>query len=495
MEGQTNRPNIERIHRLLHDGLSTTQDGQQIVQRKRYYPTVNRLAYKSLAFGDPVVELVKDICRDICDVLETPQDELYLLGSGNGAFIARAVAGIMHHMGLPRRDSMAKFDEIFEGARDIIKARIEDDHRMGPKRVQTLKGFTMEPPKIPFVGLFDTLRITTKYLDVSFNPSIRMVRHAMALNETRRTPLGFDEMSSVDGRSIIEAWFMGTNDDLCGGVKHDGLSQYPLQWMLLEAIQAGLALSPIKTQGTKDENPLTLVFPQFAGSIPPRQRSEEVEWKIKYSNGIEISMFDLSVVHNSGKKLSGEDHAIKLDPGRYGRHLGRPVFEERGTGLLGYKTDSAHGTILHPSLLCILDTHPRYMELGSFRSIQKNVADFQETCVDLGEASLPPWMENMELQASGVKAFRILVCGKTGVGKSTLINKVFGVEMTEESSSYDQGVHDINQAFESPRHPGLLVHDSRGWQAGSDAELNLIAQFLRHRAFQNDPAEALHVIW
>lgn len=76
-----------------------------------------------------------------------------------------------------------------------------------------------------------------------------------------------------------------------------------------------------------------------------------------------------------------------------------------------------------------------------------------------------------------------------------MINKVFGVEMTEESSNYTQGVHDINTAFESQNHPGLLIHDSRGWQAGSDHELELIAKFLRHRAFQKDPAEALHVIW
>jgi predicted GTPase len=151
--------------------------------------------------------------------------------------------------------------------------------------------------------------------------------------------------------------------------------------------------------------------------------------------------------------------------------------------------------MIHPSLFCVLDRYPRYLELPNLKALKAQITNFQDTYLVEDPESLAPWLRDMQLQASGVKAFRILVCGKTGVGKSTLINKVFGVEMTDESLSYQQGVHDINVAFESPKHPGLLIHDSRGWQAGSDTELDLIAKFLRHRAFQEDPAEALHVIW
>ena len=63
------------------------------------------------------------------------------------------------------------------------------------------------------------------------------------------------------------------------------------------------------------------------------------------------------------------------------------------------------------------------------KTLKKDLAEFQERFMESTDSTLPPWLEGMQLQANGVKAFRILVCGKTGVGKSTLINKVFGVEI------------------------------------------------------------------
>jgi len=71
------------------------------------------------------------------------------------------------------------------------------------------------------------------------------VRHALALNELPR-PFQverFEEKSPLaptTDRSRIDAWFLGSHDDLGGANEQDGLSLYPLQWMILESQKFGL---------------------------------------------------------------------------------------------------------------------------------------------------------------------------------------------------------------------------------------------------------------
>ncbi|KAK7415549.1 hypothetical protein QQX98_005795 [Neonectria punicea] len=498
---ETNQSNTQRLKQLVRDGVCPS--GGALVQIASYHVTTSSVArlrdkFRSKVSHDNTDELVRSIVKEVCSTLESPQDELWLYGSGHGAYVARAVAGIVHRMGLPKKSLDLSFDELFDSTCALIKAQKEDDYLHGPQLMQKIKSYCNEPPRIPFVGLFDTVKLSlpeTVY-DISFNSSITTLRHALAFNENRSNRMAeivqVPSDAEITGHSAIQAWFLGTNEDMCGGTPNDGLSLYPLQWILLESLRAGLSVVSMEKPRTA-ENPLALVFPQYAGNLPHLDGSEDIEWRIKYSNGIQVSMFDLQSSHTEISDTKSDTHGFKFNSDCYSRSSTRKIFKLGG--LEGWKANDSYGIIIHPSLFCILDRYPRYLELANFKPQKAKISSFQDACMIDDESGLAPWLQDMQLQASGVKAFRILVCGKTGVGKSTLINKVFGVELTSESDSYDQGVHDINEAFESPRHPGLLVHDSRGWQAGSDDELDLIAKFLRNRAFQQDPAKALHVIW
>ena len=58
-----------------------------------------------------------------------------------------------------------------------------------------------------------------------------------------------------------------------------------------------------------------------------------------------------------------------------------------------------------------------------------------------------------------------------------------------------QGDHDIDEAFESDKHPGIIIHDSRGFQAGDTKELDQFEKFIKTRSAIDNPKESLHAIW
>ncbi|TRX88709.1 hypothetical protein FHL15_010381 [Xylaria flabelliformis] len=488
--GYGNASNVFRLKALISTGPTTDHQSRYVNQKVCYYQAAadasqwKRMNHRSSVFVDrQIKQIVEGICRD----LEGHQAEVFLYGSGRGAYIVQAVASLLHTLGRPK--SMVDFDLLYEKALDLNKAFQKDDSLNGNRLTAYIKAHCDDPPKIQFLGVFDTLKTTVEKYEYtpSFVASIQNFRHALAFNDTHTTPFTLKTPGNEDlgVRSFIQAWFIGSHRDICGGSEHDGLSLFPLQWMILESMRAGLIF-----QSNANDSFLSITFPQFAGSPPTLESDEKAQWRLRYTNNIEITMFDLQSVHEEATK-DGPDHSVRLGAKGFGSK--RKMFNNDLT-LIGWSATRPYGNVIHPSVFMMLDRNPRYYDRGIFKSKKRELTDFQERCLD-DQGEMQPWLEGFSLQASGVKAFRILVCGKTGVGKSTLINKVFGVEMTEESTSYAQGTHDIDKAFESPNHPGLLVHDSRGWQAGSDSELDLIAKFLRHRAFQKNPAEALHIIW
>lgn len=492
MKGHGNASNLFRLHGLAATGPTLVDRyGRSVNQIVRYHQAVKAtgtFARLQNRTGGSIDQQVKYIVQDICQRLSGSQYELFLYGSGRGGHIIQVVATLLHFLGTPK--SLDDFDQVYQTAIALEGARKRNDALGAGKLTAYLKANCYEPPRIQFLGVFDALRteVEKHEYESSFVDSVQIFRHALAFSDAHMAPCMWSTPvdGEIQGRSFTQAWFMGAHLDICGGSEHDGLSLFPLQWMLLESIRAGLVLRSDKGSAST----LSLVFPQFAGRIPDLEAEEKAHWRIKYTNGIEVAMFDLQSVQVDSK--SGPDHSIpsKLRGGSHKSY--RKIFGNDGHPA-GWTPKSPCGNIIHPSMYAVLDRNTRYYDQDIFKSKKKELSGFLECIDDQGQPL--PWLEGLALQDTSVKAFRILVCGKTGVGKSTLINKVFGVEMTEESTTYSQGVHDINQAFENPNHPGLLIHDSRGWQAGSDSELDEIAKFLRHRAYQKNPAEALHVIW
>lgn len=170
-----------------------------------------------------------------------------------------------------------------------------------------------DAPIIKFLGLFDTVQMSWDAgdLDVSQTQSVKAIRHALALNEERLffPPSVYEYKDTKDNEtSIVQAWFVGTHMDIGGGAEYDGLSLYPLQWMLLESKLHGLVLEHNSNGKLKGliEDPLHLVFPPPPTScVDPDTQSasdsdQSVPWVFEYSNGLKISMHDMRTSHNHG---------------------------------------------------------------------------------------------------------------------------------------------------------------------------------------------------
>ena len=92
--------------------------------------------------------------------------------------------------------------------------------------------------------------------------------------------------------------------------------------------------------------------------------------------------------------------------------------------------EAACGRIIHLSVYFLADTYPR---LGIETALKRHTADiyaFRNSKLQLKERD--PWLLDTYFHIDDftmAKAFRILVCGQTGIGKSTLINNVFGIDL------------------------------------------------------------------
>jgi GTP-binding protein EngB required for normal cell division len=104
--------------------------------------------------------------------------------------------------------------------------------------------------------------------------------------------------------------------------------------------------------------------------------------------------------------------------------------------------------------------------------------------------------------------FRILIVGKANTGKTSILKKLCDVNETpivhdtngkqiqiDHDPTLGRGVHDVEHEITYPSRPMFVFHDSRGFEAGSVAEMDLLKTFIVRRCSLADVSQQVHVIW
>jgi type VI secretion system (T6SS) phospholipase Tle1-like effector len=219
--------------------------------------------WTSLWLGTGAIENVVALYSYLMREYE-PGDRVFLFGFSRGAFIVRALAGMLHVTGLLRREDehlVPYAAGLYQSSeRRIKRAKAECgtwppqtkdgaiDHAASDRRAALFKSKLSRTCDIHFMGLFDTVKAYGWLQPRSFpalrhNPSVKAVRHAVALDERRSafqvTGWGDRDARDVplDRMRIKEVWFAGDHSDVGGGppAGNSPLTDITLAWMLGEA--------------------------------------------------------------------------------------------------------------------------------------------------------------------------------------------------------------------------------------------------------------------
>lgn len=340
--------NVHLIYSSIQRGICTnTVSGETYNQAAEYAPWLshtddvvfNKERLQAGVLGQGYVQRVEEIYNR-CSQLLPARDEVWLFGSGRGATVVRAVAGLLHSFGAMASAGRPGFGEDFKR---MLKHMQRTSDPASSATASTVAS-TRPPPRIQFVGAFDPIRCKyDEMFDTSFNRSISHIRQAFALHEDKESlspallfPEDLNDLALKDcGQSFVQAYFVGRHNDIAGSAKTCGLALYPCQWMWLEARQCGLVINMTEEASGEHES-LFALLPEPAKKEGKKQKAEL--WSFTSENGITARMQDLRTIH----RLSGDRE------GMYTVRLVSPwlsSISERSRDLRSTPTETSEATV------------------------------------------------------------------------------------------------------------------------------------------------------
>jgi uncharacterized protein (DUF2235 family) len=246
---ERDKTNVVKLYQLLD---RATED-----QLAYYQPGIGTMPPPSLwsALGKWIVSkldlavawlLEQHVCDAYRFLMRTyqPGDRIFIFGFSRGAYTARALAGMIHTVGLLTHGN----EDLIPFAWAAFKAKANWKDAAGFKATFSRK------VRIHFLGVWDTVSSVgwmwhpSSLRFTKDNPSVEIVRHAIALDERRAYfPQNRWTEEPRLGQDVLEMWFPGVHCDIGGGyVERDsGLSKITLAWMIEYAVAAGLLIDAV----------------------------------------------------------------------------------------------------------------------------------------------------------------------------------------------------------------------------------------------------------
>ncbi|KAJ6583965.1 hypothetical protein DFH09DRAFT_1433942 [Mycena vulgaris] len=167
-------------------------------------------------------------------------DKICIFGFSRGSYTARALAGMLHKVGLLPRDNQQQIPFAFKMYQNTSKS--------GLKLADGYKQTFCQEVEVEFLGVWDTVASVGVIMGrslpfTSSNTSIKTFRHAVSLDERRVRfqpylwePKEGDSAVLKGTTDVLEVYFSGCHADVGGGAVENGvarsLSDITLRWMV-----------------------------------------------------------------------------------------------------------------------------------------------------------------------------------------------------------------------------------------------------------------------
>jgi hypothetical protein len=234
--------NVDKIARAVN---ALSDDGvHQVVFHNKSPKRYNRLNnWLGTTFGKGIRQNMLDAYRFIALNYQA-DDELYIFGASRGAYTARALAGMLHTVGLLPKDELHNVDKAYKY------------YKSSPNKRKSMPYTHCNKPHITALAVWDTVgsvgvatpllrrlsKTFTSFHDLNLSPDIKNAYQALAIDEKREPyQVGLWSGNINSDQTVEQVWFCGVHCDVTGGYTRSGLADITLLWMIQKVNQLGLS--------------------------------------------------------------------------------------------------------------------------------------------------------------------------------------------------------------------------------------------------------------